>query len=301
MKTLKDFVFVSLFVIIIFPATFAWADTTGAAEGYIKDAKTGEAIEKAKIILISAKSESQKHELYSDKKGHFYKAGLVPGFYTITIEKEGYYPIADSIRVRLGETYKVEIKLEAFSGRFSKSSTQGTDLLDAGKYEEAIGKFDEAIADSQADPLLYYYRALAFEKSGNTEKALEDYQKSIEMKPDFILPLSRLGIIYAKRLNFEKAIEFYQKAVDAGNKDATVFYNFGVCLLNLGKTEEARDVLEKLLSLDANYSDACYQLGILYLRLGETEKAKEFLQKFIEMEPDNKNASIAKEILKSLG
>ena len=70
--------------------------------------------------------------------------------------------------------------------------------------------------------------------------------------------------------------------------------------MNLGKNLEAKVVFEQLLTLDPNYSDAFYQLGIIFIGLGETEKAKEFLQKFIEMDPENKRASLAKEILKSL-
>lgn len=290
-------------LIVFFSSASSWATTTGAVEGVVRDAKTGEAIFKAKITLVSEKFESIRKEVYSDKKGHFYQGGLVPGRYKIAIEKEGYLPVLDSVRVRLDETSKVEINLEIFSSRptpSSKLSSEGSGLLNEGKYEEAIAKFTEAIAKDQANPILYYYRAAAFEKNGNLEKAIEDYQKSIEMKPDFILPFSRLGIVYAKQGNFEKAIENYRKATELGAKDATIFYNYGVCLMNLGHKEEAKVVLEKLISLDANYSDAYYQLGTIYLGLGETARAKEFLQKFIEMDPENKNVLIAKEILKSL-
>jgi tetratricopeptide (TPR) repeat protein len=70
--------------------------------------------------------------------------------------------------------------------------------------------------------------------------------------------------------------------------------------MNLGKNDQAKEVLEKLISLDENYSDAYYQLGIIYIGLGDSAKSKEFLQKFIDLDPENQNASIAKEILKSL-
>ena len=70
--------------------------------------------------------------------------------------------------------------------------------------------------------------------------------------------------------------------------------------MNLGKSTEAKTVFENLLSLDENYADAYYQLGIIYLGLGNSAMAKELLQRFIDMDPENKNASIAKEILKHL-
>ena len=71
--------------------------------------------------------------------------------------------------------------------------------------------------------------------------------------------------------------------------------------MNSGNNEKAREVFENLITLDNEYSDAYYHLSILYIGQGMTQDAKDLLQKFIEMDPDNSNAPIAKEILKSLG
>jgi tetratricopeptide (TPR) repeat protein len=303
MKMINKLVSIGSFVIFAFYLTAFLDAVTGTTEGYIKDAQSGEPISKAKIIFVSAKSEVMKYELYSDKKGYFYRSGLITGIYKVTVEKDGYLPQSSSIRVKLGEVAYLEIRLKSFKGlipQSAKLSSQGIKLLDTSKYEEAIEKFTEAISEDQSNPVSYYYRGVALEKNGNIDKALEDYQKAIELKPDFILPISSAGKIYAKQRDFEKAIDFYKKAVELGDQDATTHYNYGVCLMNLGNNAKARAVLEKLLILDENYSDAYYQLGIIYIGLGEVSKAKEFLQKFIDMDPENKNASIAKEILKSL-
>ncbi|MFW6173923.1 MAG: tetratricopeptide repeat protein [Elusimicrobiota bacterium] len=302
MRTINKLIFLSLSIALTFYLT-AFAVTTGSTEGFVKDAQTGEPITQAKIIIVYTKSANVKFELHSDKKGHFYRGGLTPGIYKIAVEKEGYVPIQRTIRVSLADTAKVDIKLESFESSAPKStklSSKASDLLNAGKYEEAIGKFTEAITEDPENPIFYYYRGTALEKNGDLDKAMEDYQRSIELKPDFILPIANIGKVYAKKRDFEKAIEFYKKAADLGDKDATNYYNFGVCLMNLGKNEQAKEVLEKLLSLNENYSDAYYQLGIIYIGLGDSAKAKEFLQKFIDLDPDNQNALTAKEILKSL-
>ncbi len=302
MKIINKLVSIGLFIVFAFCLT-DFASTTGAAEGFIIDAQTGEPISKAKITLVYAKSEAIRYELYSDKKGHFYRGGLVVGNYKITVEKDGYMPRESSLRVRLGVTVKMDIELESFESLTPKStklSSQGSNLLDEGRYEEAIEKFTEAISENQSNPVFYYYRGGSFEKTGNMDKALEDYQKSVELKPDFILPISRTAEIYAKQKDFERAIEFYKKAVELGDQDTTTYYNYGVCLMNIGNNSEARSVFDKLLALDENYYDAYYQLGIIYIGLGDSAKAKELLQKFIDMDPENQNANIAKEILKSL-
>jgi tetratricopeptide (TPR) repeat protein len=302
MRTINNLIFIGLSIVLTFYMA-ALAATTGAIEGFVKDEQTGEPILKAKITFVSAKSSSIRLVSHSDKKGHFYRGGLTVGFYKITVEKENYMPTQSTVRVSLGDTAKIEIKLKPFKGPppiTKKVSSKAISLLNEGKYEEAIEKFSEAIADDLENPIFYYYRGAAFEKAGDLDKAMEDYQRSVELKPDFILPTANIGKIFAKKREHEKAIEFYKKAVELGDQDATHYYNYGVCLMNLGKNMQAKDVLEKLISLDENYSDAYYQLGIIYIGLGDSAKAKEFLQKFIDMDPENQNATIAKEILKSL-
>ena len=302
MRTINKLIFIGLSIVLTFYLA-AFAAITGTVEGFVKDEQTGEPILKAKITFVFAKSASIRLVSHSDKKGHFYRGGLTIGIYQITVEKENYMPSQSTVRVSLGDAAKIEIKLKPFKGPppvTKKISSKAVSLLNEGKYKEAIEKFTEAITEDPENPIFYYYRGAAFEKTGDLDKAMEDYQKSVELKPDFILPTANIGKIYAKKREFEKAIEFYKEAVELGDQDATNYYNYGVCLMNLGKNEQAKEVLEKLIFLDENYSDAYYQLGIIYIGLGDSAKAKEFLQKFIDLDPENQNVSIAKEILKSL-
>lgn len=302
MRTISKLIFISLSIVLAFYLA-AFASTTGAVEGFVKDEQTGKPIIKAKITFVSAKSASIRLVSHTNKKGQFYRGGLTVGVYKITVEKENYMPMQTTVRVSLGDAAKIEIKLRPFKGPpplTKKISNKAISLLNEGKYEESIEKFTEAIAEDPENPIFYYYRGAAFEKTGDLDKALEDYQKSVELKPDFILPTANIGKIYAKKKEFEKAIALYKKAVELGDQDATHYYNYGISLMNLGKNEQAKEVLEKLISLDENYSDAYYQLGIIYIGSGDSAKAKEFLQKFIDMDPGSQNASIAKEILKSL-
>jgi tetratricopeptide (TPR) repeat protein len=279
---------------------------TGAVEGVVKDATTGQVLEGVKVTIVSTKTESMRYEAFTDKKGHFYRGGLVTGPYKVTMEKEGYLPQEGTIRVNIDQTAQLNVPLSPAQGAAPmvpatvKSLTAGSDLLSAGKYEEAIAKFSEVIGQAPTNPVAFFYRAAAYEKIGNNDKAIEDYGKAIEQKPDFALSYARSGIILAKKGDFEKAIGFYKKAVELGDNDPSTHYNFGVCLVNVGKSEEAKAVFEKVLTLDPNYSDAFYQLGIIAVGAGDSAKAKEYLEKFIALDPENKNVALAKEILKSL-
>jgi Tfp pilus assembly protein PilF len=281
-------------------------DITGVVDGLVKNATTGELLEGVKITVVYSKSESMTYTLVSDKKGHFYKSGLVPGSYNLTFEKEGYVPQSGSVRAVPGLATPMDVRMEPGSGAapggisVGKIVSGGSELLSAGRYDEAVVKFSEAITKAPSEAVLYYYRGYGLERSGKSDQALEDYRKAIELKPDFILPLTRSGIVLAKKGDFDKASEFYRRAVDLKGQDPEVFYNYGVCLVNTGKKEEARGTFERLLAFDPYYSDGYYQLAIILLGSGDSAKAKALLQKFVELDPDNPNTALAKEILKSL-
>jgi tetratricopeptide (TPR) repeat protein len=295
----------TLFAFVFLPLS-GLAATTGAVGGTVRDAEAGHALEGVRVRLISERSGTMSYELRTDKKGYFYKGGLVPGPYRIAVEKEGYVPQEKTIRVALEETTGLDIRMAISSGAgpaadsVAKTIAAGSELLFAGKYAEAMDKFSQAVGQAPSDPVAYFFRAAAGEKLGDGDTALADYGKAIALKPDFILCYARSGIILAKAGEFGKAADFYQKAVELGDKDPSTHYNYGVCLVNLGRGGEARGVFENVLVLDPGYADACYQLGIIHIGSGETVKARELLEKFVALDPQNKNVLLAKEILKSL-
>ncbi|MFC2169905.1 tetratricopeptide repeat protein [Acidobacteriota bacterium] len=303
MKSSIKIISIAILLFFLF-SHFAFLNAqSGGIEGFIEDADTAGPINKVKVIITNTKTSTLKYVVYSDEKGHFYKGGLRVGNYKIAVEMEGYYPTASSIRVQRGDAARFQVKLKSLQGyvaQSGKASDQGLNLIEAGKYEEAVLKFTEIIETDSSNATLFYYRGLAFEKNGQTDKALEDYQKAVELNPAFLLPISSIGNIFAKQKDPEKAVEFYKKALELGETDTTIHYNYGVSLMNLGNHAEAKSVLEGLLAVDGSYSDALYQLGIIYITLGDAATAREYLEKFIDLDPDNPNAAIANEILKSL-
>jgi tetratricopeptide (TPR) repeat protein len=276
-----------------------------AVKGYVKDARTGEVIPKAKILVVYTKSESVRYTLETDKKGYYYKSGLTPGYYKFTVEKEGFLPTEKTVRARLADTVQYDIELHVVEvnpvAEAAKSAKKAMEFFNEAKWDEAVAEFSEGISENPDNPTIYFYRGLAQENNGKVEEALADYKKAAELKPEFILPYSRSGKIYARQQNHEKARELYQKAFELGDKDITTLYNYGVVLINLGLSPEAKTVFEKLLEIDGDYPDAYYHLGIISIGQGDAEKAKELLKKFLELDPENPNAPVASKILESLG
>jgi tetratricopeptide (TPR) repeat protein len=64
------------------------------------------------------------------------------------------------------------------------------------KTQEAINSLNSAIINTPNDKILYFNRALLFEKVGKTEEALKDYEKAIELDPKYKDAYYSLGAFY---------------------------------------------------------------------------------------------------------
>ncbi|MCK4944593.1 MAG: carboxypeptidase regulatory-like domain-containing protein, partial [Candidatus Aminicenantes bacterium] len=100
-------IFINLLLIYMVSSVYLFPSIMGAVKGHIYQKGTDTPLFKVKITIISIKSKTLRHELFSDKKGYFYKSGLRPGLYLIKYEKNGYVPVKNSIRIHISETHKV--------------------------------------------------------------------------------------------------------------------------------------------------------------------------------------------------
>jgi hypothetical protein len=165
MNSIGKIMTIGLTLVLVITYCYIGASTTGSIEGYILDSVTNEALKDVKVTLVSARTETLSFELKTDGKGQFYKSGIIPGIYNLTLEKEGYIPQGGSIRVRLNKTSRLEYKLEPFENPGStmgpvgrNAAASGLALFSVGNHEEAIIKFTEVIGQAPLNPIPYFYR-----------------------------------------------------------------------------------------------------------------------------------------------
>jgi Flp pilus assembly protein TadD len=60
---------------------------------------------------------------------------------------------------------------------------QGNSLLNEGKFEEALGFFEQALLLDQKNPELWNYKGVALRSIGRYNDAIECFNKSLEIDP----------------------------------------------------------------------------------------------------------------------
>jgi len=116
-------------------------------------------------------------------------------------------------------------------------------------------------------------------RHGQLEKAIEEFKKAIEIRPNYADAYHNLANVYLQMGKNEIAKENYQKALEFNPKLWQSHQN----LAGLYFLEEKFDLVEehllKAIEIDPNNQEFYFNLGILYKKMGKKEKANEAFQK----------------------
>eukprot|EP01135_Chromosphaera_perkinsii_P007707 Nk52_evm1s962 gene=Nk52_evmTU1s962 len=105
----------------------------------------------------------------------------------------------------------------------------GLVLQACGKTDECLDKFDKAIKQDPNCAIAYCNKGfILLNKDGNVEEATKLYEKAIEIDPNCIEPYCNLAMVNLQTGDFQKAIECYDKAIELSfmEPDLTTIYGF---------------------------------------------------------------------------
>jgi len=234
--------------------------------GTVKDAK-GSPVDGAKIVIEQVGSGRPK-ELKSDAKGEWLQIGLLGGQYTLTISKDGVGTSKRTVAVRSRARNNFDVVLgaaETSSAAMAKVFDEGVAASIAGKQDEAIAKFEAALAIAPTCADCYYNIGLAQSEKKDFAKAEAAYRKVIELKPTF----------------------------------GDAYNSLGVILFNQGKTADAKPMFEQAVAASPSDADAHYMLGMTMAGADPAKAVTEF-EAYLKLAPTGKNAPLAKQFVDAL-
>ena len=128
------------------------------------------------------------------------------------------------------------------------------------------------------------------ERHGEAVKALEFFEKAIELDPHRPSVYESIGWFYLHKGQYEEAITHWHKALAINPELPGMYNNIARALMGLGRPAEAIEALEKDIRIAPRAATSHFLLGQLYLQREEYEKAREHYEKAIAIEPDHTNA-----------
>jgi tetratricopeptide (TPR) repeat protein len=125
----------------------------------------------------------------------------------------------------------------------------------------------------------YFNRGVESSQKGDFKKAVSDYNKAIDVNPEFVVAYLNRGFTYSKMGEYEKAISDYNKAIEINPRYAKAYYNRGFLYRKMGEYDKAISDCTKAIEIDPKYSLAYYNRGNAYYYKGEYENAWEDIKK----------------------
>jgi Flp pilus assembly protein TadD len=138
--------------------------------------------------------------------------------------------------------------------------------------------------------IAYDHLAEALRAKGSTDEAIFNYQKALQIKPDYAEVHNNIGILFAQKESAGEAIDHFQKAVQIRPDYAEAQNNLGNVLLQQGRVDEGIDRFQKALHIKPDYADACNNLGSALLQKGKLDEAIPILQRALQIDPDDAKA-----------
>jgi tetratricopeptide (TPR) repeat protein len=136
------------------------------------------------------------------------------------------------------------------------------------------------------DKFVHYYLAVNYYSiNENFDKAIEEFNKALELDPKFGRALNDLGYTYLRMGNYIKAIEHFKKYVSLHPDDANPLDSLAEAYFQMGKLEDAITKFKEALEIKPDLHHSYFSVGYIYALKVEYAEAMRWINKFIAMAP----------------
>ncbi|MEL6556446.1 MAG: tetratricopeptide repeat protein, partial [Cyanobacteria bacterium J06621_11] len=135
-------------------------------------------------------------------------------------------------------------------------------------------------------------------EQGDYDRAIADYDKAIEINPDYVSAYFSRGIAWSKQEDYGRAIADYDKAIEIDNESAQAYDYRGRSWFGKGEYSMAIADFEKAISFGREDAKMYDLMAFASLQIGEdAEKVKRLFQRSADLYRQQGNIDQYLEIL----
>ncbi len=133
----------------------------------------------------------------------------------------------------------------------------------------------------------YNNRGIAYSEKGEHDLAIKDFDKAIELNPDYAEAYNNRGNVYDEKGDFEKAVADFNMAINTKSDYAEAYINRGVAYGKNYMFDEAVKNLNTAIKINQYHAGAYFNLGNVYLLNGKFKKSIENYNMSLSIDPDD--------------
>ncbi len=155
-----------------------------------------------------------------------------------------------------------------------------------GNLENAAEQFEKAI-QLQPD----YFEAhnnlgIVYDQLGRTENALREYHIVLKLSPDNFRVRNNLGILYEKKGDHDSALREYQTAIRIDPANVHAFTNLGLLYRKLNRLADSEKAFKSAITLKKDDPVLYNNLGTVYFAQQSFDAAKNEFERAVALKPD---------------
>jgi tetratricopeptide (TPR) repeat protein len=161
-------------------------------------------------------------------------------------------------------------------------------LLDNGEVTQAIIALRDVVTHAPDNPVAHYNLGRAYFRHQDFEQARQQFQKAIDLRPDYVLSLLALAQLQWATSDFDAAFRTAQVVLtkhDQNNASAKLIQS--AALMGQKKYAESRQMLDAMLKANPSSPDVLFQIGVVNLAERKYKEADDSFRRSYQLNPAN--------------
>ncbi|MFM6322961.1 MAG: tetratricopeptide repeat protein, partial [Microcystis panniformis] len=178
-------------------------------------------------------------------------------------------------------------------------SNRGIIYYNQQKYKLALDDFNKAIELNPNYAEAYGNRGLLYYNQQKYELALSDFNKAIEINPNLVEAYYNRGNLYRLQQKYELALSDYNKAIKLNKNAWFAMMGIGLVKYEQGSISEAIKQWEKALIINNQSAEIQLALAVAFYHQGEKDKALKLAESALSINSQLANIDFLKKILRT--
>ncbi len=165
--------------------------------------------------------------------------------------------------------------------------TRGLIYKTNGDTENAIDLYNKALVLNSHEPEAFLNRGNIYFDQGKNNLAMADYRQAVIMKPIDPILLSNMAGVYARQNQLDSAMYLLNKAIKIDSTTKNAYSSRGYVNIQLKKYPEAIADYKRLILSDENNEELISNLIVCYSKLNNYSECLSWINKAIQINPNN--------------
>ncbi len=153
-------------------------------------------------------------------------------------------------------------------------------------WDKAIENYQRALELFPDSPETYRDMAVCYMRKNLPDKAIKTLESALKLSPNSATIHHILGNAYAMANQYRQSIISYKKAVQLSPKFPEAWYNMGLAYEKMGMSEQAVAAFQMTIEINPEYCPAYLALGNIYLEQGKVQDSIRWYREAIKHDPN---------------